>query len=555
MPPGDLSLSLSYLIFFADPVKGAAAQAANGGSLDVVMSPQHALDFYAPDAVILQVPPFYMHNVPGVFTAGPAYSPPDIDNVADSSRVESTITPGQFTVFFWEGAIYYVPATSPTPPPVPVPDPLAISGKLEIAVVHFTGDGIPNKQISTTFPLDTGVVAVMLQGGVGLGEGINLTNVRITGMTGCAVIGNSTIVAADGITGFNSSGFTVTEGSVAGLHYGNVAGRLYTAVVIRDTTSDNRYLRTSVYAGLGSFFLSMTATTVDPNQAFSLVSGGFQPFDAGLVFVNQATFTSHTFSYIDNGHGIIRPGEPTLGFNNYFYDGAVRPIFVADTLDITHAWIVGRGGMYRGFEMPAGDSVGLAKEAYQLTDAITGFQAIGDFSPAVVLGTQNNVNNNALNYALHTLSLDAVLRGQHLFIGFKGVAAGGGNVSVSGFGFKPDIAYARRLVGASAITGGVWRSSDHAGNVSSWMSASSGVNGLANGIVSIDADGITVGSEIAPTSEDFYGWAFKGGAIVFVPTYLPPGAPPLPQPIPGPSGPPPIIDQPAACVVPVFPNV
>src|SRR5216117_835073 len=104
-------------------------------------------------------------------------------------------------------------------------------------VVTYTGNGIPGRAVATTFPLDVGVVAIWILGVLSIGGGV----FRHNAMTG-SVYGTSPLRTDSGIMSFTSTGFTVTDNTGQNMRC-NVNGAAYVAVVIRDTTSDNRYMR------------------------------------------------------------------------------------------------------------------------------------------------------------------------------------------------------------------------------------------------------------------------------------------------------------------------
>lgn len=549
----DLVQDLLYGIFFSDPVKGAAAQAANGGSLQREIPPEAALAQYAPDAVILQLSPYLFTNVPGAFDAGSAYNPRLITTDADKT-VDGGL-PGRTTLFHWSGTLIF--STPSVPAPSIIPDPQAITGSFDLQVLTYTGDGTSNRQIATDFPLDVGRVAVWVMGGVGAGAPLDLNCFRSTAMTaGTFVCGSSGYQPSQGIMTLNGAGFTVTPGNIAGLGFANATGQKYTAVILRDTTSDNHYLQLDIYDGLGSFLLDMTTTEAGASE--SPVIGAFQPAYNGLTFINGGTGIGHVLEVLDATHGIIRPGEGTIGFNLYSYNGDDRPILVGPAApDLTHCWIWGRGTTYRSVEFGFDESVALAFEAYPTSDSIEDLIAAVPPSfpnPQILLGTQNNVNSNGLHYSYMTLRLDPVLASRHLFASQRGT--GNGGAVVTGFGFTPAVAFGKWFIANNGTTGGIWRGPDHTGLHSSWCGKTSGALDLAStGIRSLDTDGVTVGSDVAHGTDTFYVWAFKGGpsggpgttTIPFDPTYIPTG--------PGPGQPPacPVVftqaggSQPSAC--------
>lgn len=126
-------------------------------------------------------------------------------------------------------------------------------GTFDVAVVQYTGDGTSNRAIAAGLDLTKGVVAIWICG-VGnplTTRDINIFRANHAAMLGTSIMGNGVglPVTGSGIMAFTSTGFTVTDGNVVGTHYANGSTTKYTAIVLRDTTTDNRYLRTGRYLG------------------------------------------------------------------------------------------------------------------------------------------------------------------------------------------------------------------------------------------------------------------------------------------------------------------
>lgn len=409
-------------------------------------------------------------------------------------------------------------------------------GQFDIQIIRYTGDGGSNRQINTTaLDLTLGDVAITIQGT----PASDYCCFRHNGsaMLGTSLVGSSSLQTTSGIMSFNATGFTVTDGNVVGQHFANKLNTKYTAIVIRDT-SGGRWLRIGGYTGLGSFNLAMTITFIDPGHGFSLVSGVFLPVYSGLTFTDGTG--SYVFTYIDGTHGMIQPAYGTLTGTVMAFSGDNRPVPLGGLpgVSMTHVWIWGRGVAYRSTDFVGDASVSLAKEAYPITDVIQDF--IGN---TVVVGTQNNVNNNNTKYYYMALARDTLLASKNLFASFTGVGTGP-PTTIAGIGFAPGIAFARRL--STVLTGGVWKGADHVGTDSQFMAAE---DLPTTGITAISAAGggsVSVGVEVAPAGITFYGWAFAGGTVPIV-TYAPappppPGTPPSPNPppVPGPIPPGPV---------------
>src|SRR6267142_5897050 len=84
------------------------------------------------------------------------------------------------------------------------------------------------------------------------------------GMTGTYTVG-STTNSAGMITVLESGGFHIsTGGGVLGQL--NAAGQSYTAVVMRDTTPTNKYLRVGSYTGSGTHGVNFTVSPLSPRK-------------------------------------------------------------------------------------------------------------------------------------------------------------------------------------------------------------------------------------------------------------------------------------------------
>lgn len=288
----------SYGIWFQTQAELNAAIATNGGLLftgpNLHMSPTEALSRW-PNAKLVQGGGASLPT-----TGGDNSFPSSIQSYTDAAIPISPVDPGlHHTVL--TGATYFTPATiSPslrvnpvtsnvyvgsngladrvvtdaegyiqhnTPlditwDPVFLPAAIPITatqaanftGTFDVQIVSWTGDGTSNRLIPTTLALNTGVVAVWIEGGtVGVIDS-GCFRANHASMNGTLVIGFGvgSIQTTAGIMSFAAGGFTVTAGSVAGAHFANFAGNKYTAIVLRDTTSDNRYLHTGRYTGNGT---------------------------------------------------------------------------------------------------------------------------------------------------------------------------------------------------------------------------------------------------------------------------------------------------------------
>jgi len=434
-----------------------------------------------------------------------------------------TTARGRFdrVVWQWQCDVQLFPVAD-TVPPVTIPI-------FEQQVVTYTGDGTSNRLISTTFALNSGVVAVWIGG---TGNDVNVFRANHAAMTGSRVIGSTTLQTTTGIMAFQAGGFTVTAGNLVGTTFANGAGVKYTAIVLRDSSSDNRYLRTGHYTGVGNFAQAMTVQAGSQN-----VSGvGFDPNWTGLV-CSDASGT-YVFTFVTSTTGTLDIGYlgATGGTNmNFVADNRGILVNGVAVFPITHLWVWGRGVQYRSTEFSGDSSVGMAKEAYPVTNAIQGFS-----SNVFTLGTENNVNNNGTLYDYMALSVDASML--LLFQSFKVTGTASPPVIASGLGFTPAAAFARQYT--VALAGALWRGADHLTTHSSYCGNAGGpIDDVATGITAIGSGTVSCDTDIAPNGVDGYGWAFKGSGTIGIldPTPAPPFIPPFgpdppfpPAPGPGP---------------------
>lgn len=262
---------LDYGLYFPIAGEAATAQAANAGSLVLAKTPEAAVAFAAGLGLTAQVvtPSFpKLSTVPGfvdlgAFTPGggtpgitwvPEFIPTDTLTTAVTQTLYNGIggvVGTTATTFTWTGTILSgALTTTPTPPVGGLP--ALPTGTFTLALVSYTGDGSANRQIPTAIDLTQGVVAIWLCGQGA--DDLNVFRANHAAMLGTSIMGAGVgnPVTTSGIMGFGAFGFLVTDGTFIGEHYANRSGVNYTAVVMRDTTSDNRYLRTGRYVGDGS---------------------------------------------------------------------------------------------------------------------------------------------------------------------------------------------------------------------------------------------------------------------------------------------------------------
>jgi hypothetical protein len=396
----------------------------------------------------------------------------------------------------------------------PVAQPI-ITGKYEQQIVQYTGDGTSARLIPTTFPLDTGVVAIWICGGPATDD-LNVFRHNNPSMGGTQVMGSGSAPdATHGIMTFTAAGFTVTAGTLVGITFANGNTRKYTAIVLRDSTSDNRYLRVGTYSGVGAggaiFNVQAGSTAV--------TGAGFNSAWNGLVFTDTSQGTgTYVFTYISSTTGSLsRAFTGITGAINTTYSADLRPIAVpGKQTAVTHAWVWGRGVAYRSTDFTGDSSVSLAVEAYQVTGVIEAL-GVGTFT----VGTANNVNTNAKLYDYMALSIDATFIAQHVFASFKVTGTAAPPVIAGGLGFTPTVAFGRQYT--AGLTGALWKGPDHVGADSNYCGATGGFSDdPTTGITAMGPGTVTLSTDVAPNGVDGYGWAFVSGAV---PLY---NGPPLP---------------------------
>jgi hypothetical protein len=546
-----------YQLYFEDPALGAAAVVANGNSPVLAMSPEHALAF-APGGVIVRgdTSPFW-DSIPGVVVLGsishiitPSSSGvlrqpidyvltlPDVTTLHEIAYFNGVVQTDVVVDYTWMGTIVYTHQEL-----VPV---VPISGKFEVQVVTWTGDGSANRLIPTTFPLNDGMVAIWGAGGAGV---VGITEVNFFRHNGPSMLGTAIMGVTNdpqtsaGIMSFEATGFRVTAGNFVA-PFANTTGVPYVAVVLRDTTSDRRFLRCSTYVNkVGGNF---AANAVNGSPTIFFVSGGvWSTVYDGLPITDGVH--QYLFHYSGGPSATISPPfSGTSGNTGFAFisrspnavvatAGNPATILPLVTLAPTHVWIWGSSAVsYKSTEFPGAYAVSLTggpSARAPLQDIITSLNPDGfTVVDAVSLGGYCNAHNVLYDYL--TLHADGLLLAQHLFASVSQVGVGPPS-TWSGIGFTPQLVFARQ--GGPIITGsGVFRGPAHTGTDSSQCANIGGGNDLpTGGITAIHADSVDFGIVAAPVGDPFYAWAFVGGSVTLTPIYTPKVPPP-----------------PAACVAP-----
>lgn len=221
----------------------------------------------------------------------------------------------------------------------------------------YTGDGTSNRAIATTFPLNspdpvTGYAnhAAVMIFGWDAGGTLDYACFRHNGsaMTGTSICGSTTLQTTKGIMSFTANGFTVTDGTIVGVHFANRNGQKYTFVAMRDNTHDNRYLRVGTYNGLSSGGFNMNVT-----HANSLVTGtGFLSDYDGLLVTDATGSYVFTYGSATTG-GIMFAGQQPIGATFGAFSGRVTSgqttVTALNGSPIPLITIPGTGWDYAGF--------------------------------------------------------------------------------------------------------------------------------------------------------------------------------------------------------------
>lgn len=394
----------------------------------------------------------------------------------------------------------------------------------QLQTLSYTGDGVVGRAILTAFPLNSGIVAIWI---VEAGAFSPKFRHNGAGMTGTATVGSSTI-SAGMITGFTATGFTVgTSGGVLGTV--NTLGAFYTAIVLRDTTPDQKYMRIGTYAGLGTSGCTFTVSAALSPLGRRITTNTFLAGNVGQTFTVSGHGSYTLTEWTSAAAARMAPaftgnlGTPItgtiLGDDRLIVTGATPPWLP------THVWVFGRGAPYRGLEHSGDSSHDLAGEASKTaTDQIQGFRTTSVIAGFEV-GSDNNVNNSALTYHWVAFRFTAAHLAEGFFQSYTitGTTATPDRATV---GFLPAVSMALRLVGAGAIRR---RRQPQDLNLSSRSMA-----GTTDATAGITAHGpgttLDLGENIAATGADIYGFAFGGppdpGGTVYD------GGPPLPDPCP-----------------------
>lgn len=407
-------------------------------------------------------------------------------------------------------------------------------------IIQYTGDGGAARTIPTAFPLDSGVVAAWI-------AQVSLFNPKFrhngAGMPNTSTLGNSGYTAGM-ITGFTAAGLTVSNNTGGILGGVNEATRLYTAVILRDSTPDRKYMRVGTYVGLGTHGCNFTVSQLNHRR---ITNNNFTAADVGLAFTSISSPSGTTFiltSWTSATEATMFPewdgnlNTPIAGTvisdNRVIITGS-SPAWIP-----SHVWVWGRGVPYRSPQHVGDFSHDLSGEAGKTpTNQIQGFFG-GGIAGGFIVGDDNNVNNVGLTYNWLAFRFNAAQLALGFFESYK-IAGTAATVDRASLHTEPRVSYAARAVGASAVRRR--RQPDHIGTDSV---PNNGTPDDPNGGIVGHGPGLFVdlGQNIAAAGDDIYGF-------VFGPSYDGGGGPnPDPCPVNFPTG-----DAPAGsgCDAPVLP--
>ena len=467
---------LQYGLYFTSQAEGQAAQAANGGSLVLVMSPEAALAFAVANGLatqqIVQEGAPYFSGVPGTVdlgnypfggengTPGVNYTPEFVSTGTLTSAITVTMY-NQFQGVMQSGSVNYTwsgtiifnnPATLVATGPVP------FTGKWQQQVLTYTGTGAL-QSIPTNFALNTGVVMVWV---FPQATGTNVPCFRNSDMPG-TISGNSYPPdATHGIVSFLSTGFTVLDNALNGIDI-NILGHVYTAIVLSDTTSDNRYMIAGSYPGT-AFAVSTiptltTSFSIYPVTQLWIPSSGQTVFDSDLIATGESIGLTDAAVDITNMVTSLGTGQFAIG-NSPYVNGVGTPMWY-----------------YTAFTIP-------------------------------IIG-------NAINSMFQTFS-----------------GEGNGSPLSIVLAFNPAFAMAADNVTTPATPASAWRGPVQTGTIS--HSFNGGVL-ASGGIEALGTDSVTIGTTVAPNAVATVGFALAGSGATpaAVPTYTPtPGSAPVLPPNP-----------------------
>lgn len=257
-----------------------------------------------------------------------------------------------------------------------------------------------------------------------------------------------------------------------------------------------------VAQGLSAAFSAQPSTTSGGIVAFA--NGSFSVTDAlaNLVSVNEVGVVYDALIVSDTSFKVCASGH-------YAGTGLARTVLTALTAPLDVVFVLGRGGTAQFAEsqlMTAGESLGMAEEDKPFTGGVTAL-GIGSFG----VGTDNNVNDVALNYYWFAFALPAAIRAKY-FTTFTALGTGS-VVQATGIGnpgFVSGFTFAREYVTGS--TPACRRRSPSAvGTASYAVNPSTNAVDATGGIRATGTGTVDLGTTVLPNTKRVYGFAFMAG--------------------------------------------
>jgi len=387
-------------------------------------------------------------------------------------------------------------------------------GKFQQQIVTWTGDGTSNRLIPTTFDLTQGVTAVWGVGGIdkagGFNSEANFFRHNQSSMTGTALFFSTNPVSTaetgagtDGITAFTSGGFRVSAGSFV-VNYANTLNVKYAALVVNDTSFDNRYLQVGSYLGING--ASIQANVVHSSAAITYFGGPVWTSLPASVSVTDGSGT-YTMTWSDATHATLSPAyNGSSGIATFSVATPTRT--VAGMTANSHIWVFGGVTTYKSPAMGGTLSVGLISGASGAAPSTTlGILSVS--ANAFVGGANCNVLNR--KHTFMAITPDATLA--NLFLSGTGSSTAAQQV-VTGLPFSPGLVFGRQ--GSAVYTDGAhWKHSSQATLAATsfrCLITGANVNDDTQGIVAIGASSLTLGVNITGSvaADPFWYWGWAG---------------------------------------------
>lgn len=362
-------------------------------------------------------------------------------------------------------------------------------------VVTWTGDGTSNRLIPTTFDLTTHPTFVWV-----FPTATQAPSFRHSGMAGTTISAFPPTLTG-GIMAFQSGGFTVTDDGISSCRV-NTNLNLYSALVVR---ASSKYMALASWTGLGA--LSTSGIFSIGSAVASVTSGLITAVDIGRV-VTVGGVQSMTILSVAGSNVTFTTPSTLAGSQTITNAGGGQTItFAGPKSAPTIVLVFGRSGQTAFYteDMPAGRSHSMGVEPQVTTNQITaaGYDVINNVA-FINVGANSNVNNAGLTIYGLVICLPVADPARSLIHTYK-VVGTGSNIPATGFGFTPAIATMR--VFDATLTASVVRTPQDS-LATSRKYDGTGVT-TPNSIVSMDADGDTIGSSVVGLGNDGYGIAVK----------------------------------------------